>query len=73
MNAACTGNLRRISDLIPVSLETAMANYKVPGLAEDEIKKAADFIRACLRFDYKERATAEELKGHAFLADAFRC
>lgn len=56
-----------------MSLETAMANYKVPGLAEDEIKKAADFIRACLRFDYKERATAEELKGHAFLADAFRC
>lgn len=50
-----------------------MANYKVPGLAEDEIKKAADFIRACLRLDYKERATAEELKGHAFLADAFRC
>ncbi|KAI0806864.1 kinase-like domain-containing protein [Fomes fomentarius] len=67
------GNLRRVSELIPVPLETAMANYKVPGLAEDEIKKAADFIRACLRFDYKERATAEELKGHTFLADAFRC
>ena len=69
------GNLLRIpaSDLVPVSLEAAMANYKIPGLAEDEISKAADFIRACLRFDYMERATAEELKGHAFLADAFRC
>jgi len=67
------GNLLRISELIPISLETAMANYNVPGLSEDEIKKAADFIRACLRFDYSERATAEELQDHAFLADAFRC
>ncbi|KAH9929341.1 kinase-like domain-containing protein [Fomitopsis serialis] len=67
------GNLLRISELIPSSLETAMANYKVPGLSEDEIKKAADFIRACLRFDYSERATAEELQDHAFLADAFKC
>ncbi|CDO70010.1 hypothetical protein BN946_scf184354.g12 [Trametes cinnabarina] len=68
-----SGNLRRIPELIYVSLESAMENYKLPGLTEDEIKKAADFIRACLRFDYKERATAEELKRHAFLTDAFQC
>ncbi|KAJ6595963.1 kinase-like domain-containing protein [Mycena sp. CBHHK59/15] len=67
------GNLLRINELIPSSLETAMANYKIPGLSEDEIKKAAGFIRACLRFDYKERATAKELQDHPFLADAFKC
>ncbi|KZT01577.1 kinase-like protein [Laetiporus sulphureus 93-53] len=67
------GNLLHISELIPVSLETAIANYKVPGLSEDEIKRAADFIRACLRFDYAERATAEELQKHEFLAGAFKC
>lgn len=50
-----------------------MANYKIPGLSEDEIKRAASFIRSCLRFDYTERATAEELRKHEFLADAFRC
>ncbi|KAI9057489.1 kinase-like protein [Trametes sanguinea] len=67
------GNLRRIPELIPVSIESAMENYKVPGLTEDVIKQAADFIRACLRFDYMERATAKELMNHAFLADAFHC
>ena len=50
-----------------------MANYKIPGLSVSEIERAASFIRACLRFDYAERATAEELRGHEFLADAFRC
>ncbi|KAK7449631.1 hypothetical protein VKT23_013106 [Stygiomarasmius scandens] len=48
-----SGNLLRIQELIPSSLETAMANYKIPGLEEEEINRAADFIRACLRFDYK--------------------
>ncbi|KAJ2999648.1 hypothetical protein NUW54_g6902 [Trametes sanguinea] len=40
---------------------------------QDVTKQAADFIRACLRFDYMERATAKELMNHAFLADAFHC
>ena len=67
------GNLLRITDLVPVSLETAMANYKVPGLSQDEIKDAANFIRTCLKLDYMERATAQELKDHSFLANALRC
>ncbi|KAJ6491475.1 hypothetical protein DFH09DRAFT_1338534 [Mycena vulgaris] len=61
------------ADLVPCRLETAMANYWIPGLSKDEIKKAPDFIRACLRFDYTERATAKELEKHPFLADAFKC
>jgi serine/threonine-protein kinase SRPK3 len=50
-----------------------MANYKIPNLSGDEITSAADFIRACLKFDYDERATAKDLREHGFLADAFRC
>ncbi|KAJ3749044.1 kinase-like domain-containing protein [Lentinula detonsa] len=67
------GNLLRIPELIPVTLEQAMTNYKIPGLTEQDIKLAADFIRACLKFDYKERATATELTAHPFLEDALRC
>ncbi|KAJ7209761.1 kinase-like domain-containing protein, partial [Mycena pura] len=67
------GNLLKINKLIPTSLETAMANYSIPGLSEDEIGNAADFIRACLRLDYKERATAKELLNHPFLSNAFKC
>jgi serine/threonine-protein kinase SRPK3 len=50
-----------------------MANYKIPNLPKDEIESAADFIRACLKFDYEERATAEDLQKHRFLTDAFLC
>ncbi|KAJ3733611.1 kinase-like domain-containing protein [Lentinula guzmanii] len=67
------GNLLRIPELVPVTLEQAMTNYKIPGLTEQDIKLAADFIRACLKFDYKERATATELIAHPFLEDALRC
>lgn len=49
-----TGNLLRIPELTSVSLETAMANYKIPNPSEDEIRLAADFIRACLKFDSEE-------------------
>jgi len=69
----CTGNLLRVPESIPVSLEAAMANYKIPNLSEDEIHLAAEFIRVCLKFDHKERATAEELQKHKFLANAFKC
>lgn len=67
------GNLLRAPELTPVSLEAAMASYKIPNLSEDEIHLAADFIRACLKFDPEERATAEDLRMHKFLANAFRC
>ncbi|KAG7088684.1 hypothetical protein E1B28_012655 [Marasmius oreades] len=61
------GNLLRVQELIPTRLEDALAVYKIEGLSEEEIKKAADFIRACLRFDYKQRATAKELQNIHFL------
>lgn len=50
-----------------------MAGYKIPDLSEADIKLAADFIRASLKFDYKDRPSAVELRGHNFLADASRC
>ncbi|KIK62527.1 hypothetical protein GYMLUDRAFT_72747 [Collybiopsis luxurians FD-317 M1] len=69
-----SGNLIRIPDLVPVKLENAMANYKIPGLTENDIGLAADFIRDCLKFDYKERASAKELIEHPFLKNkVFSC
>jgi len=68
-----TGNLLRIPELITFSLKDAMKNYKIPNLSEDEIKAAAEFIRACLKLDYVDRATAKDLQKHRFLADAFTC
>lgn len=50
-----------------------MANYQIPSLPKHEIESAADFIRECLKFDYEERATAEDLQKHRFLVDAFLC
>ena len=50
-----------------------MESYKIPGLSKHEIELAADFIQGCLKFDYEERATAEDLQKHGFLADAFLC
>ncbi|KAJ4489376.1 kinase-like domain-containing protein [Lentinula edodes] len=67
------GDLLRIPDLVPVKLEDAMANYNIPGLTKDEIELAANFIRDCLRFDYKERASAKELIKHPFLKNVFGC
>ncbi|KAF9058690.1 kinase-like domain-containing protein [Rhodocollybia butyracea] len=67
------GNLLRIPELVPVKLEDAMANYKIPGLATNEIELAAEFMRDCLKFDYKERASAKELISHPFLKNVFGC
>ncbi len=64
-------NLRNIPGLIAITLESAMANYKVPGLCENDIMEASDFIRACLKFDYTERATAKDLIRHPFAVNAF--
>jgi serine/threonine protein kinase len=44
-----------------------MANYKT--LPAEAIPPAAEFIRACLRFDVKERATTKDLLVHRWLAD----
>jgi serine/threonine-protein kinase SRPK3 len=59
------GNLLRL-ELIPgQSIEAALAAYKT--LAEEEIPGAAAFIRACLRLDSSERATAKDLQLHPWL------
>ncbi|KAJ3807982.1 kinase-like domain-containing protein [Lentinula aff. lateritia] len=50
------GNLLRIHDLKPITIEQAMRNYKIPGLTEHHIG-----------LDYKERATSSELILHPFL------
>ncbi|KAJ7237992.1 kinase-like domain-containing protein [Mycena rebaudengoi] len=64
------GNLLRIceEDLVLTSIEAAMANYNIPGLSDDVIATAADFIRACLQLSYNDRATAEELQRHPFIS-----
>jgi len=64
-----TGKLLRIDELFPVSLEEAIANYKL--LDNDEIQPAATFIRDCIRFDPKDRPTAEALTIHPWLSNAF--
>jgi hypothetical protein len=67
----CPGNLLRIKKLLPVPLEQAMANY---GLPEAEVfLPAASFIRACLRLDPNECATARDLRLHTWLESAFVC
>ncbi|KAI0632112.1 kinase-like protein [Trametes polyzona] len=59
------GNLLRV-ELIPgQSIEAALAVYKT--MPESEIAGAADFIRACLRLDPFERASAKELVLHPWL------
>ncbi|KAF9071153.1 kinase-like domain-containing protein [Rhodocollybia butyracea] len=67
------GNLLRIPDLVSVKLEDAMTNYNIPGLPKNEIELAAEFMRDCLKFDYKERASAKELINHPFLKNVFGC
>ncbi|KAJ4469865.1 kinase-like domain-containing protein [Lentinula aciculospora] len=67
------GDLLRIPELVPITIEAAMANYKIPGLTEEDIGLAANFMRECLKFDYRERATAKDLIKHKFLADVFMC
>ncbi|KIP04132.1 hypothetical protein PHLGIDRAFT_206381 [Phlebiopsis gigantea 11061_1 CR5-6] len=59
------GSLHRVSDLFPVSIEDALRNYDI--LSSEEIGPAADFIRACIRLDPRDRPTAKELASHPWL------
>jgi len=63
------GKLLRIPDLYPVSIETALANYKI--LPEEEITPAAAFIRECLQLNSSDRPSAKELELHPWLKGAF--
>ncbi|KAF9495591.1 kinase-like protein [Pleurotus eryngii] len=67
------GSLSRIPKLVPVTIEAAISNYNVPGLQEEDIREAADFIRSCLHLDGAKRKTAAELLKHSFPLGAFSC
>ncbi|KAF5318541.1 hypothetical protein D9619_010851 [Psilocybe cf. subviscida] len=60
------GNLLRIPDLIPVSIEQAIENYNVPGVIKEQIGALAEFIRDCLNLDPAQRKTAGDLQNHGF-------
>jgi serine/threonine-protein kinase SRPK3 len=70
-NRSCTGNLLRISELCPNPLEDAIASYNV--VKPEQIAPLAAFIRACLRLDPNERASAEQLQVNDWLGSAFGC
>ncbi|GJE90004.1 kinase-like protein [Phanerochaete sordida] len=54
-----SGSLLRVDELYPISVEDAMANYRI--METGDIKPAADVIRRCCHLDPKNRATAEDL------------
>ncbi|KAF9068745.1 kinase-like domain-containing protein [Rhodocollybia butyracea] len=59
-----SGDLLR--EVVPdQSIEKALAVYGT--MKDDDIGGAATFIRACLRLDYKDRASAKELEIHPWL------
>lgn len=62
------GNLRRIEQLFPVTVEQAMMNH---GMPEAEALPAAAFVRACLRLNPAERSSASDLESHTWLETAF--
>ena len=65
-----SGNLTRIPELIPVSIEQAISNYNIAGLEVEDIAKVSDFIRACLKLDHEQRPSAAKLLEHSFLEGA---
>ena len=62
-----SGNLTRIPELTPVSIEQAISNYNIAGLEAEDIMKVSDFIRACLQLDHEQRPSAAKLLEHSFL------
>lgn len=67
------GNLLRIPDLVPMTIEQAFTNYKIEGLSEEDMKDGADFVRCCLELDHEKRPTARTLLDHRFMRKAFGC
>ena len=60
------GNLLRKKELPSTSIAARLASYNI--LEEDEIKPAAEFIGRCLRLEYSNRPTSEELSDDDWLA-----
>lgn len=54
-----SGDLLRIDELYPVSIEEALGNYDI--VRKDVIGPAAAFIRRCIVLDPNLRPTAAEL------------
>jgi serine/threonine protein kinase len=65
------GKLLRGPKSHPVSIEKALSNCEV--LEPEDVRPAAAFIRACIRLDPTERATAAELQKHHWIAGADWC
>ena len=62
--------LLRITDLCPLSIEQALANYKI--LSKEEIAPAASFIKACFRLNsFYKPSDPFELELHPWLKGAF--
>lgn len=68
---ASAGSLLRIDTLYPVPLEAVLRDCKA--LPEEDIAHVASFIRACVRLDPGERASASELLHHKWLLGAWSC
>ncbi|KAF9514809.1 hypothetical protein BS47DRAFT_1328588 [Hydnum rufescens UP504] len=66
------GTLARIPDLTPTPIESILQQYSAL-LLEEDLKPAADFIRACIRIDPEERPPAETLVGHEWMRGALTC
>ena len=71
-NVTIEGNLLRVPDLGVTNLEDVILNCKM-GIPDEEVSLAADFIRACLRFEHTERATPATLEVHPFIVNACLC
>jgi serine/threonine protein kinase len=65
------GDLLRIDERVPMSLENLIAAHKV--LPEKDILSAAKFIRDCLRLDPDQRPSVVDLQVHDWMMNAWNC
>ena len=65
------GNLLRVKDIGPVSLEQLIKHLK-PRLTEDEVREFAEFLKPIIRLDPDTRPPASELLKHPWLKTGSR-
>lgn len=61
-----SGNLLNIEQTYPVPI-LQIIKYWSPELSKEEISQFADFIGSMLRFDPRDRSTAQEMLNHIWL------